>query len=99
MFTKTLFTAGLVGLALSASQPAFAKTSFVSYGDLDLATNEGQAKLDRRLRQAARKVCDLNSPNLQRSEFASAQRCFLEAYAKAKQARTGLVQTALAAAR
>lgn len=99
MLKKTLLATGLLGLVLSASQPAFAKTSVVSYADLNLASKEDQAKLDKRLRHAARRVCDLTSPNLSRSEFASAQACFLKSYAQAKQARTGVVQTAMASAR
>jgi UrcA family protein len=90
LFAKPLFTAGLFGLALSASQPAFAGTRVVGYADLDLSTKEGQAKLDNRLRSAARQVCDLNSPGLQRSEFESARQCYLKSLADARRARDDL---------
>lgn len=99
MFNKTLFAASLVGLALSASQPAFAKTSVVGYADLNLASKQGQSELDSRLRRAAKKVCDVTAPDLQRTEFAAAQRCFHQAYTQAKKARTGPVETAMATVR
>lgn len=90
MLNKTLFAVGLFGLALSASQPAFAGTREVGYGDLDLSTKEGQAKLDSRLRAAAKQVCDLRSPNLQRTEFASARTCYAKALADARRAKDNL---------
>lgn len=99
MITKTLLATGLLGLSLATTIPASAKTSTVGYADLDLASKEGQAKLDKRLRSAARQVCDVNSPQLQHTDLASANRCYVEAYARAKQARKGVVQTALAVAR
>ncbi|HQS68444.1 MULTISPECIES: UrcA family protein [unclassified Novosphingobium] len=99
MLKKTLLATGLLGLALSASQPAFAKTRVVSYADLDLATKQGQAELNKRLSKAAKHVCGLDKPDYNSAEFEAAQQCFHKSYAQAKKARTGLVQTASAAAR
>ncbi|NLR69524.1 UrcA family protein [Novosphingobium sp. ERN07] len=102
MLTKTLFAksfcaVGLLGLALSASQPAFAGTRVVGYGDLDLSTKEGQARLDSRLRAAAKQVCDLKSPNLQRSEFESARKCYVKSLTDARRAKDDLRPRAVTA--
>lgn len=54
----TLALIAALGLALPAA-PALAQNEPVDikYKDLDLATPEGQAKLDRRIDKAARKAC------------------------------------------
>lgn len=57
--THALAALGLAGAAVS---PAFAgtvekMTVEVPYGDIDLATFEGQKMLDRRLEKASRTVC------------------------------------------
>lgn len=50
--------AALATFGLFAALPAaHAATSAVEYGDLDLATPEGQAKLESRIVRASRKVC------------------------------------------
>lgn len=61
--TAPIFTLVLAAAATLAS-PAFAakaesKTTQVLYSDLNLATQDGQEELDRRLERAARDVCDL----------------------------------------
>lgn len=90
MLNKTLFAAGLFGLALSASQPAFAGTQVVGYGDLDLSTKEGQSKLDNRLRTAAKQVCELDRPDLAQQEYESARQCFAKSLADARRARNDI---------
>lgn len=97
MLNKTLFAAGLLGLALSASQPAFAGTRLVGYADLDLTTKEGQSQLDSRLRKAAKEVCGLSKPDLARSEWESARQCFVKSFADARKAKAEVRNTALAA--
>ena len=65
MFARTL--TALAGVALLAATPAVAQDAAslsVNTGDLDLATDAGRAKLDRRIRQAASKVCDMGSAGL-----------------------------------
>lgn len=64
-FISTRFTATLAAtLCLVAATPAFADSSepnglqkMVRYGDLDLASADGQRALQQRIRQAANKVC------------------------------------------
>ena len=64
MIRSRLFSAGLLGLALAASQPASAGTRSVVYSDLDLTTKQGEAQLNARLRQAAKDICGLNKADL-----------------------------------
>ncbi|MBF9151317.1 UrcA family protein [Novosphingobium jiangmenense] len=99
MFAKTLFSAGLLGLALSASQPAFAGTRIVGYTDLDLSTKEGDAQLNARLRKAAKDVCGLSQPDLPTAEWEAARQCFAKSYADARKAKSGIKEAALAAAK
>lgn len=90
LFAKPLFTAGLLGLALSASQPAFAGTRVVGYADLDLSTKEGQAKLDNRLRTAAKQACEFDRKDLPQVEFESARQCYMKSLADARRAKDDL---------
>ena len=56
---KTL--AMITALAITASaMPANAGTVEVSYADLNLASPEGQARLEKRVEKAAREVCELD---------------------------------------
>lgn len=59
--TRTLTAAAAAALAtfatFAAMPSAHAATTAVKVSDLDLATAEGQAKLDERLDSAARRVC------------------------------------------
>jgi UrcA family protein len=64
MFKTNMFAAvAAAGFAFGAiaaattPAPAFAKEIQVHYSDLNLATPEGQKKLDRRIQTAAREVC------------------------------------------
>lgn len=98
MFAKTLFSAGLLGLALAASQPASAGTRSVVYSDLDLTTKHGEAQLNARLRQAAKDICGLNKADLPTSEWESARDCFARSMADARRAKAEVKATALAAA-
>ena len=55
------FAAALIGSTLIAAplaaQTQPAESVAVKYSDLDLSTEKGQAKLDRRINAAAREVC------------------------------------------
>lgn len=94
MFTKTLITAGLVGLAL-CTQPVAARPgqsySFnetgqaevmqrqVHYADLDPATPKGKARLEARLRAAASAVCGASYGAQPVGEAMEARRCYNKA--------------------
>jgi UrcA family protein len=89
MFTKSLTTAaiaaGLAGLAL-CTQPAAAQSAafqpaerLVSYADLDLATTQGQARLEARLHRAANAVCEANYGAHPLNEAMEARRCYRSA--------------------
>ena len=59
------FAAALIGSTLiatpAAAQSQPGQTVAVKYSDLDLSTEKGQAKLDRRINAAAREVCKTNT--------------------------------------
>ncbi len=64
--TPLAMTLAALGLAGTAVTPTLAHetekmTVQIAYEDLDLATPEGQAKLDRRLENAVRTVCRTQS--------------------------------------
>lgn len=90
MFTKPMIAVGLFGLALSASQPAFAGTRVVGYADLDLSTKEGQSSLDSRLRIAAKQACEFDRKDLPQVEFESARQCYFKSLADARRAKNDL---------
>lgn len=92
MFTKTLITAGLVGLAL-CTQPVAARSAQsdssqdngqamqrqVRYADLDMATPKGKARLEARLRIAANAVCGTSHGFQPLDEAMEARRCYSKA--------------------
>ncbi|MFN3424389.1 MAG: UrcA family protein [Novosphingobium meiothermophilum] len=94
MFKHAIIAAGL---ALAASQPAFAETRVVAYGDLDLNTTEGRAQLDSRLRNAAREVCGLRALDIRSGDFEAARQCYVKSMADARKAKARAVQIELAA--
>lgn len=96
MIRNSMIAASLLGLALSASQPAFAGTRTVHYADLDLTTQAGQAKLDARLKTAAKAVCDLNRKDVSAAEAEAGRECFAKALADARRAKSNIKPTALA---
>lgn len=59
----TLAVLGLAGTAVSPAlaSPTEPMTIDVPYGDLNLATPEGQTRLEQRLERAVRKVCGAES--------------------------------------
>jgi len=97
MIRNSLIAASLFGLAFTASQPAFAETRLVGYADLDLTTQAGNAKLDERLKRAAKKVCGLDGRISPLREAAANQQCFAKAFAEARHAKSKVQQTSLAA--
>lgn len=69
---------------LLASMPAMAGEIHVAYGDLDLASVEGQETLERRIDGAAREVCGYNDyTGGSRLPNAAMRRCFSQAKAGA----------------
>lgn len=68
MKKSTLSSAALaMGLALTAVSPSAAKetsaiTQRVEIHDLDLTTEKGQKRLERRIDRAARRVCNYRTP-------------------------------------
>ena len=97
MIRNSLIAAGLLGLALSASQPAFASARSVGYSDLDLSTQAGRAKLDARLKAAAKDVCGMTRKDASAAEMDAARQCFAKSFADARRAKRYIKPTALAA--
>ena len=91
MFLRTIALAAASAAALAAA-PATASdivvapetvTVRVSYADLNLASAEGRARLDRRIAGAARSICGTYHP-AQLEMFALVQNCREEAIASAR---------------
>jgi hypothetical protein len=102
MFTKSLITAGLVGLAL-CTQPAVAAPAakadtsmqqvqqrLVPYADLDISTPEGQARLNARLRHAAAAVCGASYGAHPLTEVMESRRCYRDALQSAQRSMASL---------
>ncbi len=70
--------------SLSAANPAFARSATVSFGDLDLDSRAGQARLDARVRSAVRSVCEARSGNRPLAELRATARCMRDATATAR---------------
>ena len=69
--------------ALLAAQPAFAASVIVEYKDLDLGTEAGQQKLERRVDAAAKKVCGFDDIAVgSRIRSPEARECVAEARQK-----------------
>jgi UrcA family protein len=96
-FASALLTAGLIKAAPALAEPAPSETrtyvSYVQTSGLDLASQNGQRSLDRRLAQAAREVCgvasdaDLVGQN-------KARECRADAISRAGSEREGLLAAA-----
>lgn len=97
--TPLALTLAAIGLAGSAVTPTLAgetetMTVHVQYNDLDLATPEGQARLDRRLEKAVRTVCRTRSHNGgSRILGLDAKACLAKARADVRQQVAALTQS------
>lgn len=84
-----LFAIGVAALGLVAT-PAFAgqqnqKSMNINVADLDLATAEGQRRLDHRIEWAARRVCEIGQVRTgTRLPYSDAAKCVEEARASAE---------------
>ncbi|WP_226016069.1 UrcA family protein [Novosphingobium sp. FKTRR1] len=98
MNRKSIFTASLVAALIApialvapaahAAEPATGvevASIEVRYGDLNLASAQGQDQLDARLRQAARKVCGASFGPMPLSEELNARKCYTRALGTAQQ--------------
>lgn len=80
-----------------AAAPALAESRsgtamIVPYGDLNLESAQGQQALERRIDQAARKICRMDAvPTGTRVQSNDALRCYREARARAAERLTALV--------
>ena len=92
MFHRKL--SALAAVALVASTPAFAsneesRSVVVTTAGLDLSTEDGVARLERRVRNAAANACDMAHIYGSR-ERVSALRCYEDAIASSRDAVTRL---------
>ncbi len=81
MLKPILFAAAALASAISVS-PVFAKpvqpdVRVVSYADLDLSSNSGQARLERRIEAAVRDVCG-DAPSFDLARRNSVRECIVE---------------------
>jgi len=70
--------AALATVASLSAAPAFARSATVSFGDLDLDSSAGQARLDARIRSAVRMVCEAGSGKRPLTELLATARCIRE---------------------
>jgi UrcA family protein len=98
--TKTLCAAvalSLSGLTLTSVVQAETRsyhTAAVAYGDLNLASEAGQATLQSRIKAAVRRVCGSGVGRATLSEVLDEQRCHAQAMASAKRASVSLIAAA-----
>ena len=101
IFTKALCAAAAVAItatgfsASAQAQDRIVRTAAVSYADLDLASEDGKATLEARLKGAVRKVCGgYNAKDL--ADTMDHRACMQEAGASAKRASVTLLAAAAA---
>jgi len=97
MFRSTILFATLVASAPCLAEPVDTdvKREKVPYGDLNLASDAGQTKLDRRIRAAANRVCS-DSGYTAMENFQRGRKCRSIAIADARhQVRTVTVELAV----
>lgn len=97
MFRSTILIAALVASAPCLAKPADTdvKREVVKYGDLNLASDAGQATLDTRIRAAAHRVCQ-DPGNTAMERFQRERKCRSIAIADARQqVRTVTVELAV----
>ncbi len=82
---KMLIAAGTLALLGTALPAAAQDTVEVTWRDLDLASPEGQRKLDSRIDRAARKACGMDKPLTgTRIPTPESRECYQEARIKAR---------------
>lgn len=85
MKTRPAILAAAIGAAL-VSTPSFADSVNIRFADLDLATQQGQAQLARRIDAAARAICGLKGGRTgTRLPSEDGRRCYENAKASAQQ--------------
>lgn len=81
---KTPHVLAVLALAIPTA-PAFAEEKAISYADLNLATPEGQAVLERRITTALEDICGTNEVRTgTRLRSSESRQCLKEARANAK---------------
>lgn len=88
--------AAAIGTVIAAS-PAIAgepkQQMVIKYDDLNLSSEAGQKVLERRIEKAARDVCGLDRQQTgTRFKSRSAQKCYVEAKAKATKSFASLIE-------
>lgn len=90
--TAALLSAAIFATPLVASAQDGSRTTGVTYRDLDLATTEGRAELDRRIDNAARNACGMDEVVLgTRLPTSGQRRCYRDARAQLDQRFAQLV--------
>lgn len=70
--------------AAIAQPQADTASELVGYGDLNLGSHGGQARLDARLRAAAQRLCQVGAVRSGYAEWSAARQCFREAMQTAR---------------
>ena len=79
------YTALAFALATASfAAPAAAESRMVRYADLDLATPEGQARMERRIAGAAREVCGADGARHSALADSATRECIADAKARAR---------------
>ena len=95
MFKATKTTTAAIMLAVLAPIPAMAETVSVpvSYGDLNLASAEGQRAFDRRIAVASRAICGAADMEREVARKARVKKCVAEVRRSAEPSRLAAIAT------
>ncbi|MEW4449375.1 UrcA family protein [Qipengyuania sp. JC766] len=89
MLSKTLMA---LSMATALVAPAMAADMTIEFRDLDLATEQGQKTLERRIDRAAREICGLDDTTLgTRIRDRESRQCYTRAKASAERQVTALI--------
>lgn len=92
MIKTALFAAAAAIATVASAAPALAKDVVVRYGDLDLATADGQRTFSQRIDRAAKAACDYQADG--RIANRTATECFSKARTQAQTQMASLVSDA-----
>jgi UrcA family protein len=93
MFNATKITAAALALAILSPIPAMAETMSVPvrYGDLNLASADGQQAFNRRIAAASRKICGTADSERDLSRRSAVTKCLAEVRRSVEPARLAAI--------
>ncbi|AXB75209.1 UrcA family protein [Novosphingobium sp. P6W] len=93
--TNAIIVAAFCTVGLFSAPAAFAKSTEVTFKDLDLATSDGQQQLQTRIEKAARNVCRTERATTGTHIHGNVDRtCYKQALAQVRQRVAAVIDTA-----